>query len=257
MMEIKQSTLIEIIDSEHEMALSAPERYGEFYANAVAFIALFSTFLKSISSDRYVFAMFLSQTRKHYMLATLSAVRRHHIQAMMDLRQVLEAGACAAYAVANTDPADFADADEQGLLDPAPQLTAKRYRWLEENFPQGSQGIKGMKDAINKTAAHANIVYASNTFRIAEGWKRFDTPFFDMEDEHFVKVDLWQTANIALGLLDLFYGVAQHYGGVVFADDFLPRFNESAAINQKLKDQMMATERYQNAMAIAEGASRR
>jgi hypothetical protein len=187
----------------------------------------------------------------------LSAVRRHHTQAMMHLRQALEAGACAAYAVANIDPADFADADEHGLLNPSQELTAKRYKWLGDNFKAGSQGIKGMKDAINKSAAHANIVYASNTFHIAENWKRFDTPFFDIQDDHFVKVDLWQSATIALGLLDLFYGVGQKNGGVVFTREFLPRFQELAGTNQKLKDEMMATDRYQKAMAIGKKASQR
>jgi hypothetical protein len=67
-MEIKQTTLIEIIESEREMALRASERYGEYYANAVAFMELLSTFLKSISADRYIFAMFLSQIRKHHLL---------------------------------------------------------------------------------------------------------------------------------------------------------------------------------------------
>jgi hypothetical protein len=257
MMEYKQSTLIEIIESEREMALHAEGRYGEFFVNAVAFMGLFTHFIKSMSADRYIFAIFLSQARKHYTLALLSVVRRHHTQAMMDLRQTLEAGACAAYAIANIDPADFADADEHGLLNPSQELTVKRYKWLDDNFKAGSQGIKGMKDAINKSAAHANIVYAHNNFRIAEDWKKFETPFFDIEDEYFVKTHLWQTANIALGLLDLFYGVAQRYGGVVFADDFVLRLKETGAINQKLRAEMMATGRLKIPTALEEEAIRK
>src|SRR6266850_4929407 len=124
-MEFKHTTIGEILDSERDMVLRAAERYGNFYANAAEFNGLFTNFIKSIDRDRFLFAMFLSQVRKHYTLALFSAVRLHHVQAMMDLRQVLEAGSCAAYAIANTDPADFADTDEYGLLDPSQDLTRK------------------------------------------------------------------------------------------------------------------------------------
>lgn len=247
MTDIKHITLADIIESERAMALDAENRYGEFFGNATAFIGLFSSFLKSINRNRYIFAMFLAQVQKHYTLAILSAVRLHHTQALMDLRQVLEAGACAAYAIANIDPADFADVDNQGFLNPSQDLTRKRYKWLDDKFPTGSQGIKDMKDAINASASHANIVSAHYNFKIAENWERFDTSFFDVEDDYFVKTDLWQSANIALGLIDLFYGVASEYEGIVFADDFHARFEELVAINMKLKEEMMETERYKKA----------
>jgi hypothetical protein len=251
-MDVEQTILADIIENERAMALGAEARYGEFFVNATAFMGLFASFLKSVNHDRYIFAMFLAQVRKHYTLAILSAVRLHHTQALMDLRQVLEAGACAAYAMANIDPGDFADVDEAGLLNPSQELTGKRYKWLKEKFPDGSQGIKGMKDAINTSSSHANIVSAHYNFKIAEDWKRFETPFFDIEDQYFVKTDLWQCANIALGLMDLLYGVAQQHGGIVFADDFLPRFHALRAINQKLKEEMMSTERYKMAAVKAQ-----
>lgn len=108
-MEFKQSTFGEIIDSEREMFLTASERYGDFFINASEFNVLLNEFIKSVDPDRFIFAMFLSQIRKHTTLALFSAVRLHHIQAMMNLRQVLEAGSCAAYAIANIDKSGFAD----------------------------------------------------------------------------------------------------------------------------------------------------
>jgi len=252
MTDIKHTTLADIIESERAMAFGAEARYGEFFTNAAALMAFFSSFLKSINHDRYVFAMFLAQARKHYTLAILSTVRLHHTQALMDLRQVLEAGSCAAYAIANVDPADFADVDKQGLLNPSQELTRKRYRWLEKKFPHGSAGIKGMKEAINASASHANIVSAHYNFKIGDDWRGFETPFFDVEDKYSVRTDLWQCANIALGLIDLFYGVGQKYGGIVFAEDFLLRFQALEAVNRKHKEEMVATERYKKAAAKAE-----
>lgn len=62
----------------------------------------------------------------------------------MNLRQVLEAGTCAAYAIAHIDPEVFADIDEEGLLDASKELAKKRYKWLEKNLKSGSDAIKRM-----------------------------------------------------------------------------------------------------------------
>src|SRR2546430_9857689 len=57
-------------------------------------------------------ASFFAQVKKHHMLALFSTVRLHKVQALMNLRQVLEAGACAAFAIANPDHKHFVDTDE-------------------------------------------------------------------------------------------------------------------------------------------------
>lgn len=117
-MDIKQSTIDEILDSEKEMVIRGADRYGPYLVNASTFNSLLSTgMIKSIDQDRFLFALFLSHVRKHLTLAHFSALRLHHIQAMMNLRQALEAGASAAYAIAHTDPADFADVKADGTLD--------------------------------------------------------------------------------------------------------------------------------------------
>lgn len=104
--------------------------------------------------------MFLSQVKKHHTLALLSFVRLHHVQGLLDLRWTLEAGASAAYAIANTNPEDFVDVDTNGLLDPSQRLASRRYKWLENNYKEVSDFIKELKDEINKYAAHANIIQA-------------------------------------------------------------------------------------------------
>lgn len=130
-MEFKQSTFEEINQSELEMFLSASDRYKEYFINASDFNALLNECIKSISANRYIFAMFLSQVRKHATLALLSSVRLHHIQSMMDLRQVLEAGSCGAYAIANIKDSDFADLGEDGILDASQNLTKKNTSGLK------------------------------------------------------------------------------------------------------------------------------
>jgi hypothetical protein len=72
----------------------------------------------------------------------------------------------------------------------------------------------------------------------------FKTTFFDPDDEYIVKTDLWFVANTIMGLLDLFYGVNQQYKVFKFVDDFDINFKKLVDQNNKLKEEMMNTERY-------------
>ena len=249
-MEIKQNTIGGIIESEKQMALNAAERYGAYFVNAFEFNGLLQDFIKSIDPDRFIFAMFLGQIRKHHLLAIFSAVRLHHIQAMLNLRQALEAGSCAAYAIANPGQAGFADVADDGLIGASQDLTKKRYQWLETNFKAGSDAIKNMKGLINKSTAHSNIVYAHKNFSFDNTGRKFITPFFDFEDDYHVKSDLWQMANIAMGLTDLFYGVNKSIGVIKFVDEFIPRLKALEAENLRLKMEMMSNQRFADAQKL-------
>lgn len=249
-MELKQDTFADIIESENQMILHGAERFGDYFINASEFNNLLQQFIKSVDPDRFIFAMFLAQIRKHHTLAHFSSVRLHHVQAMMNLRQVLEAGSCAAYAIANTGREGFADVDENGIIDATQELTKKRYKWLEDNFMKGSDAIKNMKGSINSSTAHSNIIYTHNNFRFDDDRRKFITPFFDIEDDYLVKTDLWQIGNIAMGLMDLFYGVNKDIGVIKFVDDFVPRLKALEAENHRLKAEMMSTDRFKNAQKL-------
>ncbi len=251
-MEFKQSSFEEIVESEKEMVLSGAHRYGSYFANAYAFNILLQEFIKSVNPDRFIFAMFISQIRKHHTLALFSTLRLHHIQAMMDLRQTIEAGACAAFAIANPSEEGFADFNENGLLEATQALTKKRYKWLEENFAVGSEAIKKIKGSINESVSHSNIIYAHNNFRFDANDDEFVTPFFDIEDDYLVKTNLWQIGNIAMGLMDLFYGINDKLDVIKFIESFIPRLKELELANHKLKEEMMTTERYKIAKQRAE-----
>ncbi len=249
-MDFKQSTIGDIIESERQMILHGTERYNKFFINASEFNILLQQFIKSVNPDRFIFAMFLAQVRKHHTLALFSAVRLHHIQTMMDLRQVLEAGSCAAYAIVNPDRAGFADIGDNGIMDASQKLTKKRYKWLKDNFKAGSDAIKNMKESINKSNAHSNIIYAHNNFKFDGDQGKFITPFFDFEDNYLVKTDLWQIGNIAMGLMDLFYGVNKNLDVIKFSDDFVSRLKALETENHRLKAEMMGTERYKNSQKL-------
>jgi hypothetical protein len=250
-----QSTLEDIIDSERAMLLDAPARYGQHYTHARASTMYLSLCIISIEFDRTdMFGRLFSLMKKHHTLAFFSALRLHKVQAMMNLRQVLEAGASAAFAIANPEAHYFVDTDPFGILDPSQKLTKKRYRWLNEKYPDKSNWIADTKDKINTTTAHANVISGDSTFHIAPDISDvMDAPFFDVEDAYFVKTDLWLTSSVAITLMDFFFGVADDVARgsravMEFRPDFQRTIQGLAAENNALLAEMQASDRFQRAM---------
>jgi hypothetical protein len=248
----KQSTLQEIIESERELLLTADQRYGGYYRHARDCSIFLSICIISVDPHRLMFARFFSLLKKHHMLALLSTLRLHRIQAMMNLRQVLEAGAAAAFAIANPEPEHFATANARSsIIDPSPELTGKRYRWLDKNFPAGSAAIKEKKERINSYFAHANVVLTAKTFEVNEAGTGISAPFFDVEDEFHVKVDLWLTASISIELMGLLYGVNKGRDVVKFIPNFESNLQRIHQANEALVSDMKSTDRYRRAFEMS------
>jgi hypothetical protein len=245
-----QSTLEEIVESERSMFLDGGPRYGRHFKHAKDATIYLNVCVVRVAADRSdTFGRFFSLMKKQHTLAFLSALRLHHVQAMLNLRQVLEAGAGAAYAIANPDVAGFADTDAFGIMDPSKKLTEKRHRWLNKNYPDGSKRITDTKSLINKQTAHANIISADATYRAGQTADAVDLLFFDAEDDYFVKCDLGLISNAAITLMDLFYdvaeGVAQATGRSVleFRPDFSDAIEGLNAENDALHDEVKRSDR--------------
>lgn len=240
------------------MLLDASERYGQHYNHARNTAIYLTLCIKSIERDRVdMFGRLFSLMKKHHTLSFFSALRLHKVQAMMDLRQVLEAGAAAAFAITHPETHHFANVDAFGIMDPSQKLTSKRYKWLEKNYPHISEWVSSTKGRINNHAAHANIISADNTFRMTDDRAFANTPFFDVEDEYFVKGDLWLISSVAITLMDLFFGVAGDVARagrsvIEFRDDFQHTIHGLAFENNALLTKIQASERYQKAMQKAE-----
>jgi hypothetical protein len=248
--EFKQSNIGEIIESERLMVLSAPERFGHFYDNAMGTNYLLQHGVAGVPHHRGLFARWASQLKKYHLLALWSFVRLHQIQGLMNLRQVLEAAVDAAFAVAHPDNIeDYAREDKRGALVTPKSLKNKRYAWLETHYKAGSDSIKTLKDAINEYGSHGSVVQTMHNFRVQlEGPEPFfGTSFFDAEDDYHVKTDLWRAANVGLCVLDLLYGVNRDFGVLTFAGDYVSRLQELIRQHEALGDEMRATERFQAA----------
>lgn len=229
----------QIIEKEKDMLLEAETKYGSHFKNALDFVALAQDFIKQAKPKAWIFSLFLSQFRKHLVLSFFSALRLHHIQAMLDLRVVMESGANAAYAIASSHQDDFVITLPDGTLDAPRGLSDKRYRWLEEKYPKGSEAIKNLKGIINRTSAHSNLIYAFSNWEFVKEERVFKFSYFDKEVDKLVKTDLWQIGNVAMGLMDLFYGVNLDHKTLIFSEDFVPRLKKYEATNNALKQEIL------------------
>ncbi len=235
-MDLKQSTIEAILDSERELVDSAPERYPEYFTHTYNVSAFLNEFLINLKDpNKFLFRIFLGHIRKHYLLAMLSAVRLHGVQTAANTRQLLEAGVAAAYSLANEDITDFVKEDKEGFLVSSKKNSVKHYKWLNDNFKTASDIIKNFKDSIN-SSAHANVIYAMKTFPLDESKGEYQSSFFDFEDELDVKKDLWLLANATLGLLHLFFRVNLTRDIIQFSPGFSDRLEKELKESEKLKE---------------------
>lgn len=246
--DLKQSTLSEIFLTEYELAAKSPHKDEEYFKHALAAFSFMQSFLITTKDEGWLFAAFLSQVKKHYLLALLSAMRLHHVQAVMNFRQVLESGVNAGYAMVNPVPEDFSTTSPEGLLVATKKLQNKRYKWLEEKYPTSSQSIVSLKKAI-QSSTHSNIVDAHRNFEYTHQGKavQINMPFFDQYNDFQVTTDFWLIGNVTIGLLDMFYGINQDCGVLTLSTDFVPRLLELQEVNNQIKAKIVATEKFQRA----------
>jgi hypothetical protein len=245
-MKPEDETLESIINTERDLVLNAEAAHGEYFTHAVQMATLLNNLVPSIDiPTRFLFVAFLSQVKKHIVLALFSAVRRHHVQAGMNLRQVLEASAWAAYALAHEDLSLFRIEGPRGLEVPD-HLKGAMYRWLATNYPVKSEEMKRLKDKINSSVAHANIAYAFQTFGLGKDKPGFTTSYFDSEDAFRIKTDLVMVANTAMGVVQVFSTVNMAENVFRFPAGFVEQFRSLSDQHERLRTEIRGNERFRD-----------
>jgi hypothetical protein len=242
-MKMNQSTIEEIIDSEALLSATAAEHYGIYYLHARNVTTFFSKCLTSIDPGYDFFAGFYAHVKKHHLLALLSAIRLHYVQSQMNIRQVIEGGAWATYALAHTEADHFVHIDKRGILRPKTELSNKRDQWLAERFLKNWSYLRGLRSQINKYGTHANLVVSHKVLRRSEGGREWNMPFFDFTEDYHVYTNLWSIAGIGISLMDLFLGANQPTH-IHFVADFDDRLTELLHQNQLLQQEMQNTDRF-------------
>ena len=243
MVQLNQSTIEEIIDSEALLAANAAARYGMYYLHARNVTTFLSKCLASIDPGYDFFAGFYAHAKKHHLLALLSAVRLHHVQSQMNVRQVIEGGVWATYALAHTEVSSLVRIDKRGILRPNTELSNKRDKWLAERFPKNWEYLRRLRSQINKYGTHANLVVSQKVLQKPESGREWNMPFFDFTDDYHVYTDLWSIAGIGISLMDLFVGANQPKH-IHFVADFDDRLIELLHQNRLLQHEMRNTDRF-------------
>ncbi|SFT50322.1 hypothetical protein [Paraburkholderia aspalathi] len=72
----------------------------------------------------------------------------------------------------------------------AKKASTTAYKWLEAEFPEHSSEIKTVKDPANEQTAHASVLNSQQKF-VAGAHPEIRMAYFDFDDDHWTKVDLW------------------------------------------------------------------
>lgn len=246
MTELKQSTIEEMVETEKALVLEGTELFGDFFDHAAEWSLFLHDFIDKVDDlNKFMSLMFVGQIRKHHKLALFSFIRRHHVQGGMNMRQVLEAGAWAAYGMAFSEPEKFSRIDEDGKASCPKKLKEARDKWLNDNFKTKSDEMRTLKKTLNESTAHANAIYSFERLKMKPiEDPGFEFPFFDPLDEYRIKMDLLFVANTAFGLIDLFNAVNNEYKPFVFCSDFLQRFQKLTKEHDRLRAEVSNEPRF-------------
>lgn len=151
-----------------------------------------------------------------------------------------------AYALWNSNLDLFRHTDSKtGLASVPDKLGKQKNDWLDRRFSRLSDSLVGLKKIINKSVAHANVVYVFQNFdpRDMEKWV-FHTPFFDIFDDYKIKNDLWLIGNTAILVLELFLTVNNRFKVIQFIEDFPKKHRDLVLQSSALKTELMKHSRF-------------
>lgn len=191
---------------------------GDYAKFAETATGMFSTVIMKADRRHALFMGNFSMVRKALVQAMLSALRQHRVQMNGNLRQAIEGTASMAYLIAHPEP-DFLIGPDM-KIDAGRKLNTKANKWLDANYADHSKRLQDLKNDINSTDGHSNIVNSYATFDYEAVDEIFSTNrYLDRDDEEVLKLNLWSVGHMSSALIDLIAVVAKDREGVVLPDD--------------------------------------
>lgn len=235
--------LLDLSKQENLLVEKAPSELGPEFVLAHDLVFFTDEFFVSVNHEALpypalMFLTFHAQFHNALVLCLLSSVRKHNVQFHMMLRQALENGVLACYALFETNKDAFYKVNKYDIIEIDKNIKVKAYNWLEKNYKDRSDMIKHMKEYINELFAHAGSPDPSN-FHFDRSSSEFYTKFFDSDDILFAKIRLHLVGKTALVFLDLFAKIIKTIPIVSLVDDFSQKIdsfiNESIQIENEIK----------------------
>lgn len=228
---IKNNDLIKLFSKiEYDLAIENKEKYQDISAHAVKIIELIRTSIGAILEEKANdFLLYYAAIYKHYTLALLSILRLQETQANLNIRQIIEAGACASYSLAN--PLYYTQHKQPVISIINDKTREKAYKWLEKNHKSFSDFLKKSKDIINPFYAHGGL------FTACLG--QIDIPtnisFTDKEDPNAIQLNLWHLSSTTIALMHMFFQINKTYNLLQFHEDFEKMLQELKEESDQLK----------------------
>lgn len=234
--------ILRVSRDEHNLIVNAAKDYGNVFVNTHDLVIFSWDFVDRVEPKALAFILFLGQFQKSITLSFLSALRNHEVQFQLMLRQSLEAAALASFGLHNPNIDEFGRPDEDDCLFANRKVTGKAYNWLEKNYPEHSKSMKFMKNQINESYAHANLLPTSDN--IQSGANKIGLVFFDKPDPLFTMQHLWWIGNIIIGILDLFEKIIMKYPIATLSHNFQDKMKKFSQENTKTKLELQANPRF-------------
>lgn len=230
--------LVELAKTECSMIEEAEEEFKEYYRFASESIGLLNNFINSVNIDGQVFLIFMSQIQKSTVLAVLSTLRRHDVQALMSVRHLLESYVLIIYSFVEKDFDSYVYQSKNRYAIERKDVKVRARKWLESQYPEYSNRIKNMKLQINDFYAHANLLSAFTNYDFTNE-SSITLKLFDKKEDIHIKQRLWWIGNISFGVADLIIKVNQRYPLVIFNKDTNEKMVDLALENNVLQEELM------------------
>ena len=239
-------TLFEFAEAEAELIRKNHSAAGPYAHFAEAATAMFSSTVTHVPRTHALFMGVYSMVRKHLLLAVLSALRQHKVQAALNLRQAIEGAVAMLYLIAVPHPfGPEAFARDAKLPD---KLNADARKWISTTYPERSAKLKALKDDINENDSHSNIINSYATFdydSVETGFS--ENLFFDRDDADVLNISLWNIGHIAAHIVAAFAQVVTDHGGLVLTKDINERLTYLTEANERLMKDIQSKPRWKEA----------
>lgn len=203
-------------NEENRLVLAASSEYGDIYDNASRALDLFWSFVSSIKQKYWLSFSVLAQVKKQLTLALLATIRRHQIQAKINMRYAIEAAAYSAFAIHNPDEKIFIKNKDNKLIE-NPGIKKKIYTWMDKEFPDLSKKLLYKKETINSYFSHANIIIIAKQFEInTDG---INNNFFDKNDKPIENVWIWEITDLTILFIHLFANLISNYSAASLSEN--------------------------------------
>ncbi|NQT93108.1 MAG: hypothetical protein HQ559_10130 [Lentisphaerae bacterium] len=197
-------SLQELNEEERTALIVFCDRYPAIVENTSNLIRLFATLVQECPDNWWYFKMGYQGCARFLSLAQLSAGRGHWLEAMHNLRLVLEASLTTCY-VANfpeTQPDKPAFGNE--LVTRDKNMKEEAIIWLKAKLPTCNERLYIQKKYINETTAHSGLA--------ALALELLTTP-----PDDFGGRQAWLVGNTAGALVDMFLKTLLGVPGVILA----------------------------------------